>query len=65
MGRRDGEDDDYPKDSDGSAKIALIATDRSISSWGVILKYFPEEEDSILNFLSLLDRIRKPFRILG
>ena len=59
MGRRDGEDDDYPKDSDGSAKIALIAADRSISSWGVILKHFPEEEDSILNILSLLDRIRK------
>ncbi|MFH0866569.1 MAG: hypothetical protein V1904_10255 [Bacteroidota bacterium] len=59
MGRRDGEDDDFPKDSDGSAKIALISIDRSISAWGNIFKHFPEEEDSILSMLALLDKMRK------
>lgn len=51
--------DEFPKDSDGSAKIALIATDRSMSAWSILLKYFPHEEDSILNILSLLDKIRR------
>ncbi len=59
MGRRNGEDDDFPKDSDGSAKIALISIDRSIAAWGIILKHFPEEEDSILFMLALLDKMRK------
>ena len=59
MGRRDGEDDDYPKDSDGSAKIALIAADRSIAAWGIMLNQFPEEEDNILPILAMLDKIRK------
>ncbi|MFA4851089.1 MAG: hypothetical protein WC868_11410 [Bacteroidales bacterium] len=60
-GKRDDEYDDneFPKDSDGSAKIALIATDRSMSAWLILLKYFPQEEDSILNILSLLDKIRR------
>jgi hypothetical protein len=40
--------DDYPKDSDGSAKVSLIGMDRSISAWGKIITYFPDEEDSIL-----------------
>lgn len=29
--------DDFPKDSDGSTKIALIGIDRSISAWGKLL----------------------------
>ena len=28
--------DEFPKDSDGSAKIALIAVERSISAWGYV-----------------------------
>jgi len=28
---------DYPKDSDGSAKVALIGIDRSISAWNILL----------------------------
>lgn len=50
--------DDLPKDSDGSAKIALIAIDRSISAWGKLLKHFPNSEDEILNILVLLERLR-------
>ncbi len=50
--------DDIPKDSDGSAKIALIATDRSISAWGKLLKHLPKSEDEILEILVLLERLR-------
>lgn len=51
--------DDFPKDSDGSAKVALIAIDRSIAAWGEMLKYFPEQEDELLNILVKLEQLRR------
>jgi hypothetical protein len=51
--------DEFPKDSDGSAKIALIAMDRSIAAWGRMLEYFPQNEEDILNILVHLDRLRR------
>jgi len=51
--------DEFPKDSDGSAKIALMAMDRSIAAWGQMLEYFPQSEDKILNILIHLDRLRR------
>jgi hypothetical protein len=50
--------DDLPKDSDGSAKIALIAIDRSISAWGKLLEHFTDNEDEILPILVQLERLR-------
>jgi len=61
-GKMDDEDesfDEYPKDSDGSAKVALIGMDRSISAWGELLKQFPQQEDPILDILLHLDRQRR------
>ena len=51
--------DDFPKDSDGSAKVALIAIDRSIAAWGEILKYFPDQEDELLQILVSLEQLRR------
>jgi len=51
--------DDYPKDSDGSAKVSLIGMDRSISAWGKIIKCSPDEEDSILGIIAHLERLRR------
>ena len=50
---------DFLKDSDGSAKVALIGIDRSISAWEKLLIIFPEEEDSFLKILALLLKLRK------
>lgn len=50
---------EFPKDSDGSAKIALIAIDRSIAAWGQMRKHFPERRDDILDILVHLDRLRR------
>jgi hypothetical protein len=50
--------DYFPKDSDGSAKIALIAIDRSISAWGILLRHLPEKGDEILDILVHLERLR-------
>ncbi len=54
---------DMPKDSDGSAKVALIGTDRSIAAWGAMMKHFPEKESTILDILVLLEKTRKQTEI--
>ena len=48
-----------PKDSDGSAKVALIAMDRSIAAWLRLKEFFPDKTDSILTLLVHLDRLRR------
>lgn len=50
---------DMPKDSDGSAKVSLIGIDNSISAWGMLLKNYPAEENSILDVLVVLERLKK------
>lgn len=55
----EAEADDYPKDSAGSAKVALIAIDRSIGAWGILLRHFPAQETAILERLAQLDRLRR------
>jgi hypothetical protein len=46
-------------DADGSAKIALIAIDRSIAAWGQMSQHFPQHKDNILDILVHLDRLRR------
>lgn len=48
----------YQRDYDGSAKIALIAIDRSIQAWSEIFNMLPHEEDHFLKVLSMLENIR-------
>lgn len=45
-------------DSNGSAKIALIAIDRSIGAWAFILKRMPSREDELLMILVMLQKLR-------
>lgn len=50
----------FPKDSDGSAKIALIAIDRSIAGWSALRTALgPDEMDEILTILAQLAAIRR------
>jgi hypothetical protein len=48
-----------PRDSDGSAKVALISLDRSIASWVVLREQLPAEEKPILGLLVHLARLRR------
>ncbi len=48
----------FPRDSDGSAKIALIAMDRSIAAWGALLQAFSQQETEILQILAHLSQLR-------
>ena len=51
--------DEFASDSDGSAKIALIALDRSIGAWAVILRYNHPNAEGVLEIISFLDRLRQ------
>ncbi len=57
------EEDDHDlatvRDSSGSAKVALIATERSLAAWVAMREMFPEETDSMLEILLHLDRLRR------
>ena len=59
-GRRDEleEDSELPKDSDGSAKVALIGIDRSIAAWRLMQLSLPEREETIVPLILQLDRLR-------
>ena len=52
-------DDEFAKDPDGSAKVALIAMDRSIAAWGEIRDHCPLFYAEILDLLVHLDRLRR------
>lgn len=50
-----------PKDSDGSAKVALIGIDRSISAWNALLTHLPDGRPGILPLVRMLESLR--FRV--
>jgi hypothetical protein len=52
------ETSDSPKDSDGSAKVALIGIDRSIAAWRLMQRAAPEKETSIIPLILQLARLR-------
>ncbi len=47
-------EDEFPLDSDGSAKITLIAIERSISAWGYIFMQTEDKNEKIFNIIKLL-----------
>ena len=62
-GKMEGEDweveNGYQKDSDGSAKIAIIAVERSMEAWAKLYELMPSSEDTALQALSLLSQIKQ------
>ena len=51
--------DEFPSDSDGSAKIGLIAIDRSIAAWAVIQHYTIDCNMEVINVIAFLDGLRQ------
>jgi hypothetical protein len=51
--------DEFAKDSDGSAKVALIGIERSIGAWGELRTCFFEHEDKIHDILVHLQGLRR------
>lgn len=50
---------ELPKDSDGSAKVALIGIDRSIAAWRLMQLSLPERAGSIVPLILQLERLRQ------
>ncbi|MBI5582993.1 MAG: hypothetical protein HY892_04150 [Deltaproteobacteria bacterium] len=60
--KQDEEDlagEDFPKDSDGSAKIALIAMDRSLGAWGELSNQMESQRKTIVKLAAYLQRLRE------
>jgi hypothetical protein len=51
--------DAFAKDSDGSAKVALMGIERSIGAWGELRRLFFEYEAEILDILLHLEGLRR------
>jgi hypothetical protein len=49
----------FQKDSDGSAKVALIGLDRSLAAWGEMRKSLPFFESETVRLLVHLERLRR------
>jgi len=46
-------------DADGSAKIALIAIDRSQAAWHILREYLPPEAETIRSFIVELEQLKQ------
>lgn len=58
MIRGELEDEEYfPEDANGSAKVAILGIERSIAAWGGLLQQFPDQENPILDVLVALKRL--------
>jgi hypothetical protein len=51
--------DEFPSDADGSAKIALIAIDRSIAAWAVIQHDMTDDDKKVMDIIAFLDGLRQ------
>jgi hypothetical protein len=60
----DFEDESLKFDSDGSAKIALVAIDRSIEAWTFLYTKLSADEEIILKYLLELSSIQKQMEAL-
>lgn len=49
----------YQSDANGSAKVALLAVEKSLSSWELLRSYFPETTDSMLDILVVLSQLQQ------
>lgn len=62
-GKIEGEDweteNGFQKDSNGSAKVALLAIERSMGAWTKLYDLLISEEDAILKALSLLAQLKE------
>ena len=53
------DDPEWQSDADGSAKVAILGIDRSLSAWGTMRDCLPVREEEIFEIMLQLDRIRR------
>lgn len=52
-------DPEWQSDADGSAKVAILGIDRSLSAWGTLRDLLVDREEEIFEIMLQLDRIRR------
>jgi hypothetical protein len=52
------EENGYPRDFDGSAKVAIIGMERSMQAWIKLFELLPEQEDVFFRILGLLEKMK-------
>ena len=58
------EQPELQSDAYGTAKITLIALDRSLAAWSVLYPEYPAYEDKTLSILLHLDRLRRSLEVV-
>jgi hypothetical protein len=58
------ESEEVDVDASATAKVALIAIDRSIAAWSLLYGEYPAHEDRTLSILLHLDRLRRSLELL-
>jgi hypothetical protein len=60
-GKLDSDEDEYDpqQDFNGSAKIALIAIEKSKDAWIKLFELLPEQEDHFLSILGMIERLHR------
>jgi hypothetical protein len=56
-------DNDFPKDSDGSIKVALIGIDRSIAAWRLMQLSLSDHAESIVPLILQLESLRNDLEV--
>lgn len=62
MGKLNGDEDELEagdqRDYDGTAKIGIIAIERSIQAWVKLFELLPDQEDEFLKLLAMLEKMK-------
>ena len=58
------EQTELQSDANGTAKIALIAIDRSLAAWSILYAEYTAQEDKTLSILLHLDRLRRSIEVV-
>ncbi len=56
-------EEEFPKDSDGSAKVALIGIDRSIAAWRLMQLSLSDRAESIVPLILQLETLRNDLEV--
>jgi hypothetical protein len=64
LGEKAASDRGLEADCSGTAKVVLIAIDRSLAAWSLLYGEYPAQEDNTLSILLHLDRLRRSVEVV-
>ncbi len=64
LSKKEAAGSEIEDDVSGTAKVVLIAIDRTLAAWSVLYGEYPAQEDSTLSILLHLDRLRRSVEVV-